>query len=70
MLAPSSAWLITFSTGNRNALISKKAPSLRVREFINFLILWVLVTLLKVSTRGQSTDYLGMQILLICGELE
>lgn len=31
-----ACWQTAFITGNRNALISKRAPSLRVRRFTNF----------------------------------
>lgn len=62
----------TFITGNRNAFISERAPSLRVRvkssDLLILGIVWVFLPLLKASTRGQSADYLGCKYMH--GELE
>lgn len=65
-------WQTTFIKGNRNAFISKRAPSLRVRvkssDLLSLGIVWVFLPLLKASTRGQSADYLGCKHMH--GELE
>lgn len=62
----------TFIMGSRNAFISERAPSLRVRvkssDLLILGIVWVFLPLLKASTRGQSADYLGCKYMH--GELE